>query len=97
MHFFQGYVMERRINHRKEEVDGRYNTIMLQLRAPNTDTLPSGVQNTLYNSPVKQLTLPNILPRVVRIWSTCERTYGAPYVVLVINDNSYGLMVALSY
>jgi hypothetical protein len=26
-----------------------------------------------------------------------ERTYGAPCVVLVINDNPYGLMVALSY
>jgi hypothetical protein len=26
-----------------------------------------------------------------------ERTYGAPCVVLVINDNPYGIMVALSY
>jgi hypothetical protein len=26
-----------------------------------------------------------------------ERKYGAPCVVLVINDNPYGLMVALSY
>jgi hypothetical protein len=26
-----------------------------------------------------------------------ERTYGALFVVLVINDNPYGLMVALSY
>jgi hypothetical protein len=26
-----------------------------------------------------------------------ERTYGAPCVVLIIDDNPYGLMVALSY
>jgi hypothetical protein len=26
-----------------------------------------------------------------------ERTYGSPCVVLVINDNPYGLMIALSY
>jgi hypothetical protein len=26
-----------------------------------------------------------------------ERTYGAPCVVLVINENPHGLMVALSY
>jgi hypothetical protein len=29
--------------------------------------------------------------------ATIERSYRAPCVVLVINDNPYGLMVALSY
>jgi hypothetical protein len=28
---------------------------------------------------------------------SAERTYGVPCMVLVINDNPYGLMVALSY
>jgi hypothetical protein len=30
-------------------------------------------------------------------WTHIERSYRAPCVVLVINDNPYGLMVALSY
>ena len=34
----------------------------------------------------------------LNLWEICcERAWLPPYVVLVINDNLYGLMCALSY
>jgi hypothetical protein len=37
------------------------------------------------------------LPAAAMEGGGCERSYRAPCVVLVINDNPYGLMVTLSY
>jgi hypothetical protein len=54
--------MEKRINHIEEEADGRYNATRLQLHVLHTDTKSSGIEHTLYNDPMKQLALPNILP-----------------------------------